>query len=50
MLVKPMNTEDLLRQIEVLLIQHEDEKQRLHRAATRPNGNSRHKNDARRAS
>jgi DNA-binding NtrC family response regulator len=27
MLVKPMNTEDLLRQIEVLLIQHEDQKQ-----------------------
>jgi DNA-binding response OmpR family regulator len=31
MLVKPMNTEDLLRQIEVLLIQHEDEKQRVQR-------------------
>ncbi len=27
MLVKPMNTNDLLRQIEVLLIQHEDKKQ-----------------------
>jgi len=27
MLVKPMNTDDLLRRIEVLLIQHEDEKQ-----------------------
>jgi DNA-binding response OmpR family regulator len=26
MLVKPMNTEDLLRQIETLLIQHEDKK------------------------
>jgi len=26
MLVKPMNTDDLLRQIEVLLIQHEDQK------------------------
>lgn len=26
LLVKPMNTEDLLRQIEVLLIQHEDSK------------------------
>ncbi|HYY68902.1 MAG TPA: response regulator [Terriglobales bacterium] len=33
MLVKPMNTEDLLRQIEVLLIQHEDQKQQLQRAA-----------------
>ncbi|MBV9610456.1 MAG: response regulator [Acidobacteria bacterium] len=33
MLVKPMNTEDLLRQIEVLLIQHEDEKQRTQRSA-----------------
>jgi DNA-binding response OmpR family regulator len=28
MLVKPMNTDDLLRQIDVLLIQHEDQKQR----------------------
>jgi hypothetical protein len=26
MLVKPMNTQDLLRQIEVLLISHEDKK------------------------
>jgi DNA-binding response OmpR family regulator len=33
MLVKPMNTEDLLRQIEVLLIQHEDQKQKTQRAA-----------------
>ena len=50
MLVKPMNTEDLLRQIEVLLIQHEDKKQRLHKAASRPDANSAHKNAARRAS
>jgi len=28
MLVKPMNTEDLLRQIEALLVQHEDQKKR----------------------
>jgi DNA-binding response OmpR family regulator len=28
MLVKPMNTDDLLRQIEALLIQHEDQRQR----------------------
>ncbi|HLJ90409.1 MAG TPA: response regulator [Candidatus Angelobacter sp.] len=28
MLVKPVNAEDLLRQIEVLLIQHEDQKQK----------------------
>ncbi|HSM87071.1 MAG TPA: response regulator [Candidatus Limnocylindrales bacterium] len=27
MLVKPMNTDDLLRQIEALLVQHEDQKQ-----------------------
>jgi DNA-binding response OmpR family regulator len=47
MLVKPMNTEDLLRQIEVLLIQHEDERQRLQRGA-RP-GNAR-KDVAKRAS
>lgn len=39
MLVKPMNTDDLLRQIEVLLIQHEDTKhQQARRAATRGNG------------
>jgi DNA-binding response OmpR family regulator len=36
MLVKPMNTDDLLRQIEALLIQHEDHKQQ--RAAAKPNG------------
>jgi len=37
MLVKPMNTDDLLRQIEVLLIQHEDAKHRhAHRLAARP--------------
>src|SRR5215469_8943346 len=36
MLVKPMNTDDLLRQIEVLLIQHEDLKQQqARRAASR---------------
>ncbi len=44
MLVKPMNTGDLLRQIEVLLIQHEDAKQRLERAASRFGGNSKQKN------
>jgi hypothetical protein len=40
MLVKPMNTEDLLRQIEVLLIQHEDAKQKAlkKRAAAGKNG------------
>lgn len=37
LLVKPMNTEDLLRQIEVLLIQHEDSKKaRAARAAVFP--------------
>jgi DNA-binding response OmpR family regulator len=51
LLVKPMNTEDLLRQIEVLLIQHEDEKQRLQRAAARIGGsNPKHKSIAKRAS
>ncbi len=35
MLVKPMNTDDLLRQIEALLIQHEDQKQQ--KAAAKPN-------------
>lgn len=38
MLVKPMNTDDLLRQIEALLIQHEDQKQR--RLATAAVGNN----------
>ena len=40
MLVKPMNTDDLLRQIEVLLIQHEDVKQKTlrKRAAAGKNG------------
>ncbi len=37
MLVKPMNTEDLLRQIEVLLIQHEDHKQAAQKNATKAN-------------
>ncbi len=39
MLVKPVNARDLLRQIEVLLIRHEDEKQRPHKA---PAAGSRH--------
>jgi DNA-binding response OmpR family regulator len=38
LLVKPMNTEDLLRQLEVLLIRHEDSKQR---AAKRANNAAR---------
>jgi DNA-binding response OmpR family regulator len=38
MLVKPMNTDDLLRQIEVLLIRHEDQKQQhARRVASRGN-------------
>jgi len=48
MLVKPTNTEDLLRQIEVLLIQHEDEKQKRLKAVARPASAPR-KNTARRA-
>ena len=36
MLVKPMNTNDLLRQIEVLLIQHEDHRQ--HRVESKSPG------------
>ena len=50
LLVKPMNTEDLLRQIEVLLIQHEDEKQKRQKAAVRSSANSKPKNAAKRAS
>ncbi len=37
MLVKPMNTDDLLRQLEVLLIRHEDQKQ--HRRNSVKSGN-----------
>lgn len=36
MLVKPMNTNDLLRQIEVLLISHEDAKQARSNGKTQP--------------
>jgi len=36
MLVKPVNARDLLRQIEVLLIRHEDEKRRPHKAPDLP--------------
>jgi DNA-binding response OmpR family regulator len=50
MLVKPMNTGDLLRQIEVLLIQHEDAKQRRQKTSTRPGSNSKLKNLSKRAS
>jgi DNA-binding response OmpR family regulator len=50
MLVKPMNTEDLLRQIEVLLIQHEDAKQKVQRGALRAGNDSKQKNAAKRAS
>lgn len=35
LLVKPQGTEDLLRQIEVLLIQHEDKKQATHNVQAR---------------
>jgi DNA-binding response OmpR family regulator len=38
MLVKPMNTDDLLRQIEALLIQHEDQRQRRDMARADPTG------------
>jgi DNA-binding response OmpR family regulator len=36
MLVKPMNTTDLLRQIEALLVSHEDAKQQKKKVATVP--------------
>ncbi len=36
MLVKPMNTDDLLRRIEVLLIQHEDQKRAVKLAKDQP--------------
>ena len=50
MLVKPMNTEDLLRQIEVLLIQHADAKQKAQRAAARGGNDSKQRDTAKRAS
>ena len=37
MLVKPMNTDDLLRQIEALLVQHEDQKQKRSEARGKNN-------------
>ena len=47
MLVKPMNTDDLIRQIEVLLIQHEDAKhQQLRRVAPRTNTGKNSKSQA----
>ncbi len=51
MLVKPMNTNDLLRQIEVLLIQHEDVKQKAlkKRAAAGKNGGKHNGDDLREA-
>jgi len=49
MLVKPTNTGDLLRQIEALLIQHEDAKQKLQKAAARASNNSRPKSPTKRA-
>jgi hypothetical protein len=36
LLVKPIGTQDLLRQIEVLLIQQQDEKQALERSRLSP--------------
>ena len=53
LLVKPMNTEDLLRQIEVLLIQHEDSKQQRKnsaRAAVQTKEPREQKDSAKRAS
>lgn len=38
MLVKPMNTEDLLRQIEAMLVNHADQKQKAAKAAARAAG------------
>ena len=55
MLVKPMNTDDLLRQIEVLLIQHADEKARLDKNAAKAaarnlaNGKDKDKQEMKRA-
>ena len=36
LLVKPMNTSDLMRQLEALLVTHEDAKRRQHQAAAAP--------------
>lgn len=50
MFVKPMNTNDLLRQIEALLIQQEDHKQRVAAAAKASFAKSTDENRARKAS
>lgn len=50
MLVKPMNMQDLLRQIEALLIAHEDEKLRLRRAARAASGEAKDSRESKRAS
>ncbi len=50
MLVKPMNTQDLLRQIEALLIRHEDEKQKQARPARAATAKATKEADARRVS
>ena len=50
MLVKPMNTEDLLRQIEVLLIQHADSKEKARKQAARAAGNGKDRDSVKRAS
>lgn len=51
LLVKPVGTEDLLRQIEALLITHEDHKQRAHKSAARAAAaDEKHEHRARRAS
>jgi DNA-binding response OmpR family regulator len=48
MLVKPMNTNDLLRQIEALLVSHEDTKQA--KVVRSENGEKRQKTATRQAS
>ncbi|HET7185134.1 MAG TPA: response regulator [Terriglobales bacterium] len=49
LLVKPVNTQDLLRQIEALLISHEDQKRSAAAASNNKSGSSRSRNDVKRA-
>ncbi|MGZ4819487.1 MAG: response regulator [Terriglobales bacterium] len=49
LLVKPVNTQDLLRQIEALLISHEDQKQSAAATSNNKSGSSRSRNDVKRA-
>ncbi len=49
LLVKPVNTQDLLRQIEALLISHEDQKRSVAAASNKSSGSSRSRSEVKKA-